>query len=124
MKDQKNRMVNERDFRQDPNYVAPDPEKKKLILKLGTMITDRYLVKYSRTMNTDDPEYWALDEVLTKEEAKFLLSFKKTRVPYDIGYGRAGKKRMVVHSFATNKSGRGAESFIEKMGCNRAGGHR
>ena len=31
MKDQKNRMVNERDFRQDPNYVAPDPEKKKLL---------------------------------------------------------------------------------------------
>ena len=84
MKEQKNRMVNERDFRQDPNYVAPDKEKKKLILQLGTMITDRYLVKYSRTMNTDDPEYWMLDEVLTKEEAKFLLSFKKTRVPYDI----------------------------------------
>ena len=52
MKEQKNRMVNERDFRQDPNYVAPDKEKKKLILQLGTMITDRYLVKYSRTMNT------------------------------------------------------------------------
>ena len=85
MKEQKNRMVNERDFRQDPHYIAPDKEKEKLILKLGTMITDRYLVKYSRTMKTDDPEYWALDEVLTKEEAKFLLSFKKTRVPYDIG---------------------------------------
>ena len=84
MKEQKNRMVNERDFVQDPNYVAPDPEKKKLILKLGTMITDRYLVKYTRTMNTDDPEYWALDEVLTKEEARFLLSFKKTRKPYDV----------------------------------------
>ena len=81
---QKNRMVNSGDFRQDPNYVAPDKEKEKLILQLGTMITDRYLVKYSRTMKTDDPEYWALDEVLTKEEAKFLLSFKKTRVPYDI----------------------------------------
>ena len=52
MKDQKNRMVNERDFRQDPNYVAPDKEKEKLILKLGTMITDRYLVKYTRTMKT------------------------------------------------------------------------
>ena len=50
MKDQKNRMVNERDFRQDPNYVAPDKEKEKLILQLGTMITDRYLVKYSRRM--------------------------------------------------------------------------
>ena len=84
MKDQKNRMVNERDFKQDPHYVAPDKEKKKLILQLGTMITDRYLVKYSRTMNTDDPEYWALDEVLTKEEARFLLSFKKTRTPYDV----------------------------------------
>ena len=84
MKDQKNRMVNDGDFRQDPNYVAPDKEKMKLILQLGTMITDRYLVKYSRTMKTDDPEYWALDEVLTKEEARFLLSFKKTRVPYDI----------------------------------------
>ena len=84
MKDQKNRMVNPRDFRQDPNYIAPDKEKEKLILKLGTMITDRYLVKYSRTMKTDDPEYWALDEVLTKEEARFLLNFKKTRVSYDV----------------------------------------
>ena len=83
MKPQKNRMVNERDFKQDPNYAAPDKEKEKLILKLGTMITDRYLVKYTRTMGSDDPEYWALDEVLTKEEAKFLLNFKKTRVPYD-----------------------------------------
>ena len=83
MKPQKNRMVNERDYVQDPNYVAPDKEKEKLILKLGTMITDRYLVKYTRTMKTEDPEYWALDAVLTKEEIKFLLSFKKTRVPYD-----------------------------------------
>ena len=82
MKDQKNRMVNERDFRADPNYKPADPEKAKLILKLGTMITDRYLQKYTHTLRYDDPEYWALDEVLTKEEAKFLLSFKKTRVPY------------------------------------------
>jgi NADPH-dependent glutamate synthase beta chain and related oxidoreductases len=82
MKDQKNRLTNERDFRQDPNYKPADPEKAKLILKLGMMITDRYLVKYTRSMKYDDPEYWALDAVLTKEEAKFLLSFKKTRVPY------------------------------------------
>ena len=33
MKDQKNRMVNERDFRQDPNYVAEDPEKVYRLLK-------------------------------------------------------------------------------------------
>ena len=84
MKDQKNRMVNERDFRQDPNYKPADPEKAKLILKLGTMITDRYLQKYTRSLKYDDPEYWALDAVLTKEEARFLLNFKKTRVPYDV----------------------------------------
>jgi len=83
MKDQLNRMTNERDFRQDPNYSAPDPEKKKLILKLAGMITDRYVQRYTHTIRVDDPEYWALDAVLTKEEIKFLLSFKKTRVPYD-----------------------------------------
>ena len=84
MKDQKNRMVNERDFKQDPNYKPADPEKAKLILKLGTMITDRYLQKYTHSLKYDDPEYWALDAVLTKEEARFLLNFKKTRVPYDV----------------------------------------
>lgn len=78
------RMTNERDFKQDPNYIAPDKEKEKLVLKLGTMITDRYLKKYTNTLNVNDPEYWALDEILTKEEVKFLLSFKKTRVPYDL----------------------------------------
>jgi len=82
MKDKLNRMVNERDFKQAKDYKPADPEKAKLILKLGTMITDRYLVKYTKTMKMDDPEYWALDSVLTKEEVKFLLSFKKTRVPY------------------------------------------
>ncbi|MBR4194020.1 MAG: FAD-dependent oxidoreductase [Oscillospiraceae bacterium] len=77
-------MVNQRDFRQDPNYKPADPEKAKLILKLGTMITDRYLQKYTHSLKYDDPEYWALDAVLTKEEARFLLNFKKTRVPYDV----------------------------------------
>ena len=83
MKEQKNRLTNERDFRQDPNYRPADPEKAKLVLQLGTMITDRYLQKYTHTLKMDDPEYWALDAVLTKEEVKFLLNFKKTRVPYD-----------------------------------------
>ena len=81
MKDQKNRMVNERDFKQDPNYVAPDKEKEKLILQLGTMITDRYLVKYSRTMKTDDPEYWAVARLCTDEEAELAMKFGGIRKP-------------------------------------------
>ena len=68
----------------DPNYVPADPEKAKLVLKLGNMITDRYLVKYTGTMGYDDPEYWMLDELLTKEEVKFMLSFKKCRTNKDI----------------------------------------
>ncbi len=81
-KDREKRMTNERDFKQDPNYVAADHEKEKLVLKLGNMITDRYTVKLSRSMDVTDPEYWTLDDILTKEEVKFLLSFKKTRKPY------------------------------------------
>ena len=78
------RMTNRTDFRPDPNYKSIDKEKEKLVLKLGTMITDRYLIKYTNTMKTTDPEFWALNAVLTKEEVKFLLSFKKTRVPYSL----------------------------------------
>lgn len=82
MDEKKQRMTNERDFKQVEGYISNDPEKEKLVLELGMMITDRYLVKYTKSMKTDDPEYWALDHILTKEEVKFLLSFKKTRVPY------------------------------------------
>ncbi|WP_242622753.1 FAD-dependent oxidoreductase [Lachnoclostridium sp. Marseille-P6806] len=48
------------------------------------MITDRYAVKLTHSMDTSDPEYWALDSVLTKEEAKFMLSFGKIRKPYRV----------------------------------------
>jgi len=75
-------MINEHDFWQDENYKPADPEKAKMVLKLATMITDRYVKKYTHTLNVRDPEYWCLDHVLTKQEVAFLLSFKKTRVPY------------------------------------------
>ena len=83
-KDRKNRLTNPGDFKQDPNYVPEDKEKAKLVIKLGEMITDRIPVKLTHSMDYTDPEYWALDAVLTKEEVKFLLSFKKTRVPYSL----------------------------------------
>ena len=75
-------MINEGDYWPDENYVAPDKEKETLVLKLATLITDRYVKKFTHRINTRDPEYWALDHVLTKDEVKFLLSLKKTRVPY------------------------------------------
>ena len=45
-------------------------EERKLILKLGQMITDRVGVK----VTVDDPEYWGLAEVLTDEMAEVCLS--------------------------------------------------
>lgn len=76
----KKRMVNERDWVQDPNYIAPDPEKEKLIINLIKMITDRYVDKFTGKISNKDPEYGILDEVLSKDEVKFMLSFKKIRV--------------------------------------------
>lgn len=77
-------MINENDYWQDPNYVAEDKEKEKLVLKLATLITDRYIKKFTGKINNRDPEYWMLDMILNKEQVKFLLNFKKTRVPYSI----------------------------------------
>ena len=75
-------MINEGDFWPDEDYVAPDKEKEAMVLKLATLITDRYVKRFTHRLNNRDPEYWALDRVLTKDEVRFLLSFKKTRVPY------------------------------------------
>ena len=77
-------MINERDFWQDPNYVAEDPEKEQLVLQLGKLITDRVVKKFGNKLNTRDPEYWMLDRLLEKDEIRFLLNFKKTRVPYSV----------------------------------------
>ena len=78
-------MINENDFWQDPNYVAEDPEKEKLVIELAKRITDRYVKRFTNKVNNRDPEYWLLDCVLTKEQVKFLLtSFPKTRVPFSI----------------------------------------
>ena len=86
-------MINERDYWPDPNYVPEDPEKARLVLKLATMITDRYIKRYTHTLNYGDPEYWALDHILTKPQVKFLLSFGKTRVERTVAY-IAKKNRM------------------------------
>ena len=77
-------MINERDYWQDPNYVAPDPEKEQLVKQLAEMITDRIKKKLFHKINNRDPEYWILDMILDKEQVKFLLNFKKTRVPYSV----------------------------------------
>ena len=77
-------MINAGDYWQGPNYVPEDPEKEKLVIKLATLITDRMVKKLTKKINNRDPEYWMLDMILNKEQVKFLLNFKKTRVPYTV----------------------------------------
>ena len=50
MKEQKNRMTNERDWQPGPADRITDPEKKRLLIKLAGMITDRYVAKYTHTI--------------------------------------------------------------------------
>ena len=51
-------------------------EERKLILKLGQMITDRVGVK----VTVEDPEYWGLAEVLTDEMAEIGRASCRERV--------------------------------------------
>ncbi|MBQ9227210.1 MAG: FAD-dependent oxidoreductase [Eubacterium sp.] len=76
--------VNEKDFPLT-DYHCDDPEKKKLVMKLALMITDNIPRKLPGGMKENHMDFWILDRLLTKEEVKFMLSFKKRRVPLRIG---------------------------------------
>ena len=73
--------VNERDFPLE-DYHCNDPEKKKLVIKLAKMITDSIPRKLPGKMHENHMDFWILDRLLTKEEVKFMLSFKKRRTFY------------------------------------------
>ena len=71
--------VNATDYPVDGHH-CDDPEKAKLIKKLALMITDNIPRKLPGGMKENHMDFWILDRLLTKEEVKFLLSFKKRRV--------------------------------------------
>ena len=70
--------VNERDYPVDGHYCS-DPEKKKLVKKLALMITDNIPRKLPGGMKENHMDFWILDRLLTLDEVKFMLSFKKRR---------------------------------------------
>ena len=74
-----NYMFNENDFFNE-NYVMEDKEKHDLVLQLACMITDDIKMKKPSDITPQDPDFWVLDRLLTKEEVKFMLSFEKKRV--------------------------------------------
>ena len=70
--------VNELDYPQT-EHKCTDPEKKKLVMKLALMITDNIPRKLPGGMKENHMDFWILDKLLTKDEVKFMLSFKKRR---------------------------------------------
>ena len=74
----KNYMYNENDFFNE-GFVVTDPEKDELVKKLACMITDDISIRFPSQITTDLPDDWILDRLLTKEQVKFMLSFKKKR---------------------------------------------
>ena len=71
--------VNERDYPVEGHH-CDDPEKAKLIKKLALMITDNIPRKLPGGMKENHMDFWILDRLLTKDEVRFMLSFKKRRV--------------------------------------------
>ncbi len=71
--------VNERDF-PETDYHCDDPEKRELVFKLARMITDNIPRKLRGGMHENHMDFWILDRMLSKEEVKFMISFKKRRV--------------------------------------------
>ena len=73
--------VNERDYPVDGHH-CDDPEKAKLVKKLAVMITDSIPRKLPGKLKENHMDFWILDRLLTKDEVKFMLSFKQRRVGY------------------------------------------
>ena len=70
--------VNDRDYPVD-GHRCDDPEKKKLVKKLAVMITDNIPRKLPGKMKENHMDFWILDRLLTKDEIRFMLSFRKRR---------------------------------------------
>ena len=74
-------MFNENDFLPQ-DYHVDDPEKLHYLKIAAAMISDdiNVLGNPKKIDEKVDPDLWLLDRLLTKEEVKFLCSFKKKRV--------------------------------------------
>ena len=72
-------FFNDRDYLPE-TYEVEDKEREKLIRQLAALITDDLgMAGKPNKISNDEPDFWLLDKLLTTEEVKFMLSFKKKR---------------------------------------------
>ena len=74
----RNYMFNENDFLPE-TYEIADPEKEELVRKLVMLISDDITFRSPKKLDLTEPDVWLIDRLLTKEEVRFMLSFKKKR---------------------------------------------
>ena len=61
-------------------YPMSDEERAELIRQLAAMITDDLgMSGHPEKIANDEPDFWLLDKLLTTDEIRFMLSFKKKR---------------------------------------------
>ena len=61
-------------------YPMEDHEREELIRQLAAMITDDLGMSGNPDkISNDEPDFWLLDKLLTTDEIKFMLNFKKKR---------------------------------------------
>lgn len=74
----RNYLFNDNDFLPQ-DYHCDDAEKAALLKKLVMMIADDRDLHKAANVTENTPDFWLLDRLLTKEEVKFMLSFRKKR---------------------------------------------
>ncbi|MBR2389934.1 MAG: 4Fe-4S binding protein, partial [Mogibacterium sp.] len=75
----KDYFFNDRDYLPE-TYPMEDHEREELIRQLAAMITDDLgMAGKPEKIANDEPDFWLLDKLLTTDEVRFMLSFKKKR---------------------------------------------
>ena len=75
----KDYLFNDRDYLPE-TYLMDDEEREELIRKLAAMITDDLgMSGHPDKIANDEPDFWLLDKLLTTDEIKFMLNFRKKR---------------------------------------------
>ena len=72
-------MYNERDY-MPLDYKCDDPEKEELIKQLVAVISMDPMLQDPANICGEDPDFWMIDKLFSKEEVKFILSFGQRRV--------------------------------------------
>lgn len=91
----KNYMFNDSDYLPE-DYKVDDPEKLSLIRTLVCMISDDIAITSPKKVKENYPDVWILDRLLTKEEIRLLVSFKKIRTVKLTAYEIAQRNHMTT----------------------------